>query len=129
MSSHNIRLRVGILIVSDTAHANPHTDRSLTVLSQTFANNDGGNSSSKWQPSASAIVPDDVEKIQGKIKEWCDQEGEDYMNLIVTSGGTGFAVRDVTPEAVGPLIEKHAPGLVYVYLPYLMGSLNFYSEL
>ena len=106
MSSNSIRLRVGILVISDTAYADPHTDKALALLGQTFTNHASGT----WETSAQAILPDDIAQIQQKIKEWCEQE--EFMNLIVTSGGTGFAVRDVTPEAVGPLIEKHAPGLV-----------------
>jgi gephyrin len=47
----------------------------------------------------SEIVPDSVEAIQGFIRRWSDgQREEDKLNLIVTSGGTGFAVGDVTPE-------------------------------
>ncbi|KAL9059444.1 MAG: hypothetical protein Q9162_001142 [Coniocarpon cinnabarinum] len=63
------------------------------------------------------IVPDDVLRIQGAITRWADdRHGADAINLIVCSGGTGFARRDVTPETVSPLIHRHAPGLVHLML-------------
>ncbi|CAG8764446.1 10830_t:CDS:2, partial [Dentiscutata heterogama] len=49
------------------------------------------------------IVKDDVFEIQKNVKDWCDVEN---LDLVVTTGGTGFGVRDVTPEAVQPLFEK-----------------------
>ncbi|KAJ5952599.1 uncharacterized protein N7479_011012 [Penicillium vulpinum] len=57
------------------------------------------------------IVPDDVFQIQQSIYEWADSPN--WYNLILLSGGTGFAVKDNTPEAVSPLIQRHAPGLVH----------------
>ena len=106
MSKDTTQLKVGILIISDTAHADPSTDKVIPILKETFERQ--GNS--QWILEQSKIIPDDVSKIQEHITVWCD--GPDYINLVVTSGGTGFAVKDQTPEAIGPLIHRHAPGLV-----------------
>ena len=54
------------------------------------------------------IVSDDVEVISSRLKEWSDKFG---LDLIVTNGGTGLAVRDVTPEATLSVIEKEVPGI------------------
>ncbi len=54
-----------------------------------------------------AIVPDDVDRIQTTVKQWCQNYS---IDVIVTTGGTGLAKRDVTLEAVAPLFTKHIPG-------------------
>lgn len=54
------------------------------------------------------VVPDEKDEIQAVLKRWL---GDDFA-LIVTTGGTGFAPRDVTPEATAELIERPAPGLI-----------------
>ncbi|XP_029454738.1 gephyrin isoform X5 [Rhinatrema bivittatum] len=86
--------------------------------------------------SAYKIVPDEVEEIKETLVDWCDEK---ELNLILTTGGTGFAPRDVTPEgrarkanksgfasspavlATKEVIEREAPGMA---LAMLMGSLN-----
>lgn len=55
-----------------------------------------------------AIVPDETDAISAILKEWADVEG---IDLIVTSGGTGLAARDVTPEATSAVLDKMVPGL------------------
>ncbi|KAJ5397939.1 MoeA C-terminal domain IV [Penicillium cosmopolitanum] len=62
-------------------------------------------------PPAIKIVPDNVFQIQQAVCEWSDSAN--WYNLILLSGGTGFAIKDNTPEAVSPLIHRHAPGLVH----------------
>lgn len=59
---------------------------------------------------AEQIVPDEVDQIQAVVKKWCD---DDSVDLVLTSGGTGFGRRDITPEAVRPLLEREAPGIVH----------------
>jgi molybdenum cofactor synthesis domain-containing protein len=54
------------------------------------------------------IVPDDKEIISTKLKEWADDAG---LDLIITSGGTGLAPRDITPEATMAVIDRLVPGL------------------
>jgi molybdopterin adenylyltransferase len=55
-----------------------------------------------------AVVPDDVDLLAQKLREWIDR---DDIALILTSGGTGLAPRDVTPEATRRVIEREAPGI------------------
>jgi molybdenum cofactor synthesis domain-containing protein len=52
-------------------------------------------------------VPDDQDKIRDVLLKWTD---EDKLHLILTTGGTGFSPRDVTPEATKSILEKEAPG-------------------
>ena len=59
------------------------------------------------------IVPDEVTLIKSTLVEWVDQY---HLDLILTTGGTGFAPRDVTPEATRLVIQKEAPGLVFAML-------------
>ena len=99
-------LTAAILIISDTAFRDPSTDKAGSTLTDVF-NQDGGG---QWRVSDTQIVPDDVVAIQRWVTGWCD--GEHNPNLIITTGGTGFTSKDNTPEAIGPLLHKHATGLV-----------------
>ncbi|PGH34256.1 gephyrin [[Emmonsia] crescens] len=101
------KLKAAILVVSDSASRDPSTDKAANALTETFAA-EGGD---RWGDPAVVIVPDNVLEIQRQILSWTDTE--DCFNLVITTGGTGFAVRDNTPEAVSPLIHRHAPGLVH----------------
>jgi len=58
--------------------------------------------------SAGAIIPDEREQIEATLREWSDEK---QVNLILTTGGTGLAPRDVTPEATKAVIEREAPGI------------------
>lgn len=99
-------LRAAILVVSDTAFHDPTTDQCAATLSNTFAVE--GNE--QWAVAHTDIVPDDILQIQSALLRWCDSE--DFMNLVITTGGTGFSALDCTPEAVGGLLQKQAPGLM-----------------
>lgn len=57
------------------------------------------------------LVPDEREQIAAAIMRACDE-----ADLVLTTGGTGFGLRDVTPEATGALLERDAPGLVHAML-------------
>jgi molybdopterin adenylyltransferase len=61
-----------------------------------------------FSPIATSLVPDDQERISDQLRQWCDQEG---VALILTTGGTGLAPSDVTPEATRTVIERDVPGL------------------
>ncbi len=58
--------------------------------------------------SAGAIIPDERELIEATLREWSDDR---QLNLILTTGGTGLAPRDVTPEATRAVIDREAPGI------------------
>ncbi|KAL4893585.1 hypothetical protein BDV59DRAFT_193063 [Aspergillus ambiguus] len=102
----NTSLKAAILVVSDTASQDPSSDRVSDALTASFSAE-----GSTWQRPVTKIVPDSVLDIQRAICDWTD--GPNWVNLILVSGGTGFAVKDNTPEAVSPLIHRHAPGLVH----------------
>ncbi|KAF3021998.1 hypothetical protein E8E14_011455 [Neopestalotiopsis sp. 37M] len=99
------KLKVAILIVSTTAAKDPSTDASADILKNVLEQEGGGN----WDLAETSIVPDDLNKIQDALKIWTTKG----INLILTTGGTGFATSDSTPEAVIPLLQKQAPGLVH----------------
>lgn len=84
--------RAAILIVSTTASKDPSTDASAQILRDVFEAQGTG----KWEVSQTAIVSDDVLAIQRHVTAMAD--GPDAANLIITTGGTGFAVTDGTPE-------------------------------
>jgi molybdopterin adenylyltransferase len=54
------------------------------------------------------VIPDERELIEGRLRWWCDEGG---CELVLTTGGTGFSIDDVTPEATRTVIEREAPGI------------------
>ncbi|CAF3510332.1 hypothetical protein SNK05_011313 [Fusarium graminearum] len=100
-------LKAALLIVSTTAAKDASADASGPILTQVLKDEGEG----KWEVYDTKIVTDDVLAIQRQITAWTD--GSDSINLVVTTGGTGFATGDSTPEAVTPLLHKQAPGLVH----------------
>lgn len=95
MSEQGSKLKAAVLIVSDTASKDPSTDKCIPVLKDVF----GTVGDNQWELTETAMVPDDIVAIQKAVRKWTD--GEEPVNLIVTSGGTGFAIKDVTPEVCG----------------------------
>lgn len=96
-------VQVGILTISDRCYRGEREDRSGPAIRQILeARLEGA------QIAQEAVVPDDLDIIQGSLRQWADDVG---LDLIVTTGGTGFAPRDVTPEATRPLLTREAPGL------------------
>jgi molybdenum cofactor synthesis domain-containing protein len=94
--------RVAVLTVSDRSSRGERPDASGPVIQQ-FARDTLG-----WVVDVTAIVPDDAAAIRSTLVEWCD---EAKVNLIFTTGGTGFSPRDVTPEATRAILDREAPGL------------------
>ncbi|KAF9498679.1 hypothetical protein BDN71DRAFT_1443074 [Pleurotus eryngii] len=99
-------IRVAILSVSDTASLDANADKSGPIIKEIV-------SKAGFICTETVIVPDSIPRIQNQVKRWCDQGGIDW---IITTGGTGFGVRDLTPEAISPLLERHASGLVHLLM-------------
>uniref|UniRef100_A0A8C1VB30 Gephyrin n=1 Tax=Cyprinus carpio TaxID=7962 RepID=A0A8C1VB30_CYPCA len=114
LTNHDHQIRVGVLTVSDSCFRNLAEDRSGINLKDLVHDPSllGGTI------SAYKIVPDEIDEIKETLIDWCDEK---ELNLILTTGGTGFAPRDVTPEATKEVIEREAPGMS---LAMLVGSLK-----
>lgn len=88
------QLKAAILIVSETAAKDTSTDKCGDVLRDVFQKDGAG----QWHVQTTDIVPDGILDVQRFIQRWAD--GEESVNLIVTSGGTGFTAKDTTPEVL-----------------------------
>jgi len=95
-------IRLGLLTISDRAAAGEYEDRSGPLLKQLMTERLGA------MVVFEETIPDDKETISGRLRAWVDA-GE--VDLILTTGGTGLAPRDVTPEATRAVIERETPGL------------------
>jgi molybdenum cofactor biosynthesis protein B len=93
-----IPLNIAVLTISDTRSLSD--DKSGATLSDRLA-------AAGHKLAARDIVADDVEAIRAVIKGWIADPGVD---VVITTGGTGFTGRDVTPEAIEPLFEKRMDG-------------------
>ncbi|RDB20116.1 Molybdenum cofactor synthesis protein cinnamon [Hypsizygus marmoreus] len=100
-------IQVAVLTVSDTASLDANADKSGPAIRSILNTNQGLSCNNHL------VVPDDVHRIQEVIKKWAERDGIDW---IITTGGTGFGVRDLTPEAIKPLLEREASGLVHLLL-------------
>jgi molybdopterin adenylyltransferase len=96
-------MRVGILTISDRASQGVYEDQSGPALREVIQKHFGEDI------DLMHIVPDDFMEIKRALLKWCDDA---HLDLILTTGGTGFSPRDVTPEATKQVIEREAPGLV-----------------
>jgi molybdopterin adenylyltransferase len=94
-------IRVAILTVSDGVTTGHREDRSGAAIAS-WAGERG------HEVIHMEAVPDEVDRIAELLSAWCDGGSVD---IVLTTGGTGFTRRDVTPEATRPLIERDAPGL------------------
>src|SRR4029079_7776315 len=99
-----IPLRIAVLTVSDTRDLKD--DKSGTTLAERIE-------AAGHALGARAIVTDDVEKIQAQVKSWI---ADPTIDVVITTGGTGFTGRDVTPEALEPLFEKRMDGCATRFL-------------
>ena len=95
------RIRFGILTLSDRSARGERADTSGLALARLIQ-------AENWSVTKQAILPDDESAIRAKLIEWVDSA---EMDVILTTGGTGFSPRDVTPEATRAVIERDAPGL------------------
>ena len=95
-------LKIGILTVSDRAFTGEYEDKSGPAIADYFNNI----LLDEWQ-STSKIVPDEIPQIEAQLINMADN---DKCSLIITTGGTGPALRDVTPEATEAVCQKMLPG-------------------
>jgi molybdenum cofactor biosynthesis protein B len=98
-----IPVRIAVLTVSDTRKL--EDDRSGSTLVELIA--EAGH-----ELVDRAIVPDDVARIRARVQGWI---ADPAVDVVITTGGTGFTGRDVTPEAVRPLFEKEIDGFSIVF--------------
>lgn len=96
-------LRIAVLTVSDTRTEADDTSGALLVSRLREAGH---------ELADRAIVPDDVDAIRSRVRQWVEA-GE--VDVILTTGGTGFAPRDVTPEAVRPLFRREMEGFAILF--------------
>ncbi len=94
-------LRFGILTLSDRSAKGERADVSGPALVDLIR-------AQGWSVLKQAILPDDESSIRAALIEWVDSS---EVDVILTTGGTGFAPRDVTPEATRQVIQREAPGL------------------
>lgn len=94
-------VRVAILTISDSAVAGTREDASGPAVSERCRE-------LGWNVVNTALVSDEEAAIADKLKEWADSGG---AQLVLTTGGTGVAPRDVTPEATRRVLDREIPGL------------------
>ncbi len=98
-----VPVRIAVLTVSDTR--GPGDDKSGTTLAEMIR-------AAGHELAARAIVTDDVAAIRAKVQTWI---ADPAVDVVITTGGTGFTGRDVTPEALKPLFEKEIDGFSTVF--------------
>ena len=105
-------LNIAVLTVSDTR--NEATDKSGALLVERLI-------AAGHTLAAKAIVTDEVDAIRRQVEAWVADE---TIDLILTTGGTGFAPRDVTPEAVKPLFRREMDGFAVVFHQASLGTVG-----
>lgn len=96
-------LNIAVMTISDTRNEVTDTSGALLIERLTSAGH---------VLAGRAIVQDDIAQIRLQARDWIDDPGVD---VILTTGGTGFAPRDVTPEAIRPLIDREMEGFAVVF--------------
>ena len=94
-------IKAAILTISDSCAQGKRTDTSGQTISEMLDD-------AKFEVVEKAIVPDDRQAITETLVRFSDQKG---VEVVLTTGGTGFGPRDVTPEATASVCERMAPGL------------------
>lgn len=93
--------RARVITVSDRSHGGLRHDTSGPVLASLLQEELG------FSEAEVVVVPDEIPEIEAALRSAID----DHIDLVVTTGGTGFAPRDVTPEATRRVLDREAPGL------------------
>lgn len=94
-------MQIGLLTISDRGSRGEYEDRSGPLMAQILSEQ------TPWHISETAVIPDEFDTIANTLIAW----SEAGINLILTSGGTGFAPRDITPEATLSVIDRETPGI------------------
>jgi molybdopterin adenylyltransferase len=94
-------LRFAVLTISDRSARGERPDESGPALIEMIRHQ-------SWEVIHQSVLPDDFNTLREFLRSWSDR---DDVDVILTTGGTGFAPRDVTPEATRAVIERDAPGL------------------
>lgn len=102
--------RAGIITASDKGSIGEREDISGQVIREILESND-------FVVSTYELVPDEFERISGEMVRMADEE---HLHLILSTGGTGFSKRDITPEATRSVIEREAPGICEAIRAYSM---------
>lgn len=105
-------LKIAVLTISDTRDET--TDKSGPLLA-------GRITRAGHILADRALVRDEVEDIRARVKAWID---DPEVEVILTTGGTGFAPRDVTPEAVKPLLQREMDGFSVVFHQASLGTVG-----
>jgi molybdenum cofactor synthesis domain-containing protein len=92
---------VGILTVSDRSASGVYKDESGPLIANLIGEK------TPWKVTQETVVPDSFDRIANVLRMWAAAG----VNLVLTSGGTGFSPRDITPEATRSVIEREAPGI------------------
>jgi molybdenum cofactor synthesis domain-containing protein len=95
-------IRIAILTISDRSSRGERPDASGPALEEAVL-------ARGWQVARRGLIPDDLALLKETLSSWADS-GD--LDVILTTGGTGFAPRDITPEATLAVVERVAPGLV-----------------
>jgi len=92
-------ITLGIITVSDRSSRGQREDLSAPVILEWAK-------SKEYTVAEESVVPDEIDEIKARLIEYSDKG----INLVLTTGGTGFSPRDVTPEATSEVVERFAPG-------------------
>jgi molybdenum cofactor biosynthesis protein B len=106
-------LRIAVLTISDSR--TKETDKSGDLIAERLA-------AAGHELAGRAIVSDEVEAIRGQVRAWTDEEG---IDVIISTGGTGFAPRDLTPEAVQPLFRRQMDGFPVLFHQASFGTVGY----
>jgi gephyrin len=106
----NMVIRTAIVVMSDRAHAGVYEDKSGPALAALLQEMDVPMA---FDIAHQAVVPDEPDAIEEQLRLCCDEQ---KLDMVITSGGTGFGPRDFTPEVVKRLLDREAPGVAQALL-------------
>lgn len=95
------KITAAVLVISDSTYAGKREDKSGKIIREFLENQD-------VDVKVYDILPDNKEQIQKRVLELVDEQG---IQLVITTGGSGLGPKDMTPEAIKPILDKEAPGI------------------